>query len=39
MSDKVLRYVSYGDLAAGGPAQVGGSAPDVLNVLSLISGV
>lgn len=35
----MLRYVSYGSFTAGGPAQVGGSAPDVLSVLSLIRAV
>lgn len=38
MLDKVLRYASYG-ITAGGPEQVGGSAPDVLSVLSLIRAV
>lgn len=37
--DKVLRYASYGSLTAGGPAEVVGSAPDVLSVLSLIRAV
>lgn len=37
--DKVFRYASYGNFTAGGPAQFGGSAPDVLSVLSLIRAV
>lgn len=37
--DKVLRYAKYGRFTAGDPAQVGGSAPDVLSILSLIRAV
>lgn len=37
--EKVLRYASYGIVTAGGPAQVGGSAPDVLSILSLMRAV
>lgn len=34
--DKVLRYASDGSFAAGGPAQVGGSAPDVLSLIRAV---
>lgn len=38
--DKVLKYAIYGSsVTTGGPAQVGGSAPDVLSVLSRIRAV
>lgn len=36
---KVLRYAKYGRFTAGDPAQVGGIAPDVLSILSLIRAV
>lgn len=35
----LLRYASYGSSTAGGPAQVGGSIPDVIGDFSLIRGV
>lgn len=34
--DKVLRYASDGSFTAGGPAQVGFSAPDVLSLIRAV---
>lgn len=36
MLDKVLRHASDGSFAAGGPAQVGFSAPDVLSLIRAV---